>query len=125
MEPLVNEFARLLEITTNGNYKTGEIDEEFTIKLENSKGEIPIELLSAGTYDSVTLALRFSLLKHIFTNKAGYVVLDDCLVDLDPIRKAQSVKLINDFAKDYQIIFTTCDPETADMLGGNIIELTK
>lgn len=123
MDTLVNEFARLLETITDGDYKKGEIDEQFNIKLQNRNGEIPIELLSAGTYDSVTLALRFSLLKHIFEGQDGYVVLDDCLVDLDPKRKLQSVRLINDFAKDYQIIFTTCDPETARMLGGNIIEL--
>lgn len=123
MEPLAYEFARLLEIITDGKYKTGDIDEEFNIKLQNLNGEIPVELLSAGTYDSVTLALRFSLLKHIFKGKTGYVILDDCLVDLDPKRKEQSIKLINDFAKEYQVIFTTCDPETAKMLGGNIIKI--
>ncbi len=123
METLVNEFARLLELITDGDYKKSHIDEEFNIKLENTLGQIPIELLSAGTYDSVTLALRFSLLKHIFDERGGYLVLDDCLVDLDPKRKLQSVKMINDFAEDYQIIFTTCDPETAKMLGGNIIEI--
>jgi len=123
MEPLAYEFARLLEIITDGKYKTGDIDEEFNIKLQNLNGEIPVELLSAGTYDSVTLALRFSLLKHIFKGQSGYVILDDCLVDLDPKRKDQSVKLINDFAKEYQIIFTTCDPETAKMLGGNLIKI--
>ena len=123
METLVNEFARLLETITDGDYKKSHIDEDFNIKLENTLGQIPIELLSAGTYDSVTLALRFSLLKHIFHEREGYVVLDDCLVDLDPKRKLQSVKMINDFAEDYQIIFTTCDPETAKMLGGNIIEI--
>ncbi|WP_333657342.1 ATP-binding protein [Tissierella praeacuta] len=123
MEPLAYEFSRLLEIITDGKYKTGDIDEEFNIKLQNLNGEIPVELLSAGTYDSVTLALRFSLLKHIFKGKTGYVILDDCLVDLDPKRKDQSIKLINDFAKEYQVIFTTCDPETAKMLGGNIIKI--
>lgn len=123
LEPLVGEFARLLDIITNGDYKTGELDEDFNIKLENVNGQIPIELLSAGTYDSVALALRFSLLKHIFNDNGGYVVLDDCLVDLDPKRKAQSIRLINEFAKDYQVIFTTCDPDTAKMLGGNIINL--
>lgn len=123
MEPLVNEFIKLLEIVTAGSYKTGEIDEEFNIRLENKNGEIPIELLSAGTYDAVTLALRFSILKHIFSDEGGYVVLDDCLVDLDPDRKTQSIRLINDFAKDYQIIFTTCDPDTANMLGGKLIKL--
>ena len=123
MEKLVDEFARLLELITDGDYKQGDIDEKFNIKIKNNKGEIPIDLLSAGTYDSVTLALRFALLKHIFQDSGGYVILDDCLVDLDPTRKMQSIKLINDFAKDYQIIFTTCDPQTAKMLGGNIIEM--
>lgn len=123
MLPVVKEFTRLLDIVTAGSYETGDIDEEFNIRIKNSNGEIPIELLSAGTYDAVTLALRFTLLKWIFKDSDGYVILDDCLVDLDPLRKRQSIELINEFAKEHQIIFTTCDPETADMLGGNIIEL--
>lgn len=123
MEPLVDEFSRILDLITSGSYQSGDIDEDFNIRLENNRGEIPVELLSAGTYDAVSLALRFSLLKHIFNDRGGYVVLDDCLVDLDPGRKQQSVDLINDLAEDYQIIFTTCDPETAHMLGGNIIRI--
>ena len=122
METLVAEFSRLLESITDGRYKTSDIDEEFNIRLENHNGQIPIDLLSAGTYDCVSLALRFSLVNHIFEDE-GYVVLDDCLVDLDPVRKAQSIDLIKVFSNDYQIIFTTCDPETAEMLGGNLIEL--
>lgn len=123
METLVAEFAKLLNIITDGKYSTGTIDEDFNIKLENTNGEIPIDLLSAGTYDSVTLALRFSILKHLFNDNKGFVVLDDCLVDLDPNRKTQAITLITDFAKEYQIIFTTCDPETAKALGGNLIEI--
>lgn len=123
MEPLVDEFARILELITDGSYQGGDIDEDFNIRLENTSGDIPVELLSAGTYDAVTLALRFSLLKHIFKDGGGYLVLDDCLVDLDPERKQQSVNLINDLSEDYQIIFTTCDPDTAYMLGGNIIKI--
>ncbi len=123
MESLVQEFARLLEIITLGDYEKSHIDEDFNIRLKNSNGSIPIELLSAGTYDSVALALRFSLLKHIFEGRGGYLILDDCLVDLDPRRKLQSIDLINEFAKDFQIIFTTCDPHTAELLGGNLIEV--
>lgn len=123
MESLVNEFSRTLSLITDDSYTTGDINEDFDIKLENTKGEIPIDLLSAGTYDCVTLALRFSLLKHIFKDRKGYVILDDCLVDLDPIRKEQSIKLIKDFAEENQVIFTTCDPQTAKLLGGSTIEL--
>lgn len=122
MEELVAEFARLLSLITEGKYKSGDIDEGFNISLEGHRGDIPIDLLSAGTYDSVSLALRFSLLKHLFDD-GGFVVLDDCLVDLDKGRKRQAIELIQDLAKDYQIIFTTCNPEIASALGGNLIEM--
>ncbi|MBP2025064.1 ATP-binding protein [Peptoniphilus stercorisuis] len=123
MEPLVKEFKRLLQIITKDSFINSNIDDDFNIDLKKEDGSIPLELLSAGTYDAVTLALRFSILNYIFDEKYGYVVLDDCLVDLDPERKEESVNLIKDFAKSNQIIFTTCDPNTASMLGGNLIEL--
>lgn len=123
MEPLVKEFGRLLEIITAGDYNTGNISEDFQVELIKEDTSMPIDLLSAGTYDSVALALRFAMLKYIFDENKGYVILDDCLVDLDPERKKESINLIKEFSKDYQIIFTTCDPETAKALGGNIINM--
>ena len=124
MDSLVKEFSRVLSFITSGDYNLGQINENFEIRLESqSRGFMEIDILSAGTYDAVTLALRFSILKHIYGERNGYVCLDDCLVDLDPIRKQQSVNLIQDFAKDNQVIFTTCDPQTAELLGGNIINL--
>lgn len=122
VEALEREFVRLLGNITAGKYAEGKIDEEFNLIVGNDDLQLPIELLSAGTYDSVSLALRFSLLKHIFQNK-GYVILDDCLVDLDPFRKEEAVRMIKEFSEDYQIIFTTCDPETAKMLGGKLISI--
>ncbi|MDD4089317.1 MAG: hypothetical protein PHP29_06470 [Tissierellia bacterium] len=38
-------------------------------------------------------------------------------MDLDPNRKETAVKLISQFAKKHQIIFTTCNPDTANLLG--------
>lgn len=124
MDSLIKEFSRVLSIITNGSYHLGKINENFEISLESKiRGTMDIDLLSAGTYDAVTLALRFSILKHIYGDKNGYVCLDDCLVDLDPVRKIQSVNIIKDFATHNQVIFTTCDPTTATQLGGNIINI--
>lgn len=121
MEPLIESFNENIKIITDGKYKSGNIDEDFNISISKD-GSIPMDLLSAGTYDSVSLALRFSLLTYIF-KESGFLILDDCLVDLDPIRKEKSINLIKHFSKTYQIIFTTCDPKTAQMLGGNIINI--
>ena len=123
MESLVKEFKRVLSTITLGKYDNSSIDETFEIELLKNGNKVPLELLSAGTYDSVALAFRFAILKHLFEENSGYVILDDCLVDLDPIRKKEAVALIREFGKENQIIFTTCDPTTAQMLGGNIIEL--
>lgn len=123
MESLVKEFKKVLSTITLGKYDNSSIDETFEIELLKNGNKVPLELLSAGTYDSVALAFRFAILKHLFEENSGYVILDDCLVDLDPIRKKEAVALIQEFGKENQIIFTTCDPTTAQMLGGNIIEL--
>lgn len=126
MEPLVEEFSRLISDLTLGRYTRGQIQEDFNLTL-NKNGpaglELPLDLLSAGTYDVVALALRFALMKHFFKDGKTFMVLDDSLVDMDPERKNQAAKMIRDFAKDYQIIFTTCHPDTADLLGGNRINL--
>lgn len=123
-KPLAEKFTGYLCMLTDGNYNQGGIDDEFKINLQNKNGiEMPYTLLSSGTYDCVALALRLSILKYIYGSSPGYVILDDCIVDLDPIRRKMAIKLIKQHAEDNQVIFTTCNPEIAESLGGNIIEL--
>lgn len=83
------------------------------------------ELLSRGTKQTILLAFRLALLKYYYQDESGILVLDDVLLDMDPERREQSVKLLQEFAKDNQIIFTTCDPQIAEMLGGNRIDFIK
>ncbi|HHV18239.1 MAG TPA: AAA family ATPase [Thermoanaerobacterales bacterium] len=123
-KPLADKFTEYLCMLTDGNYNQGQIDESFDISLQNKNGvTMPPALLSAGTHDCVALALRFSILKYIYGNTHGYVILDDCIVDLDPERKKMAVQLIKQYAEKNQVIFTTCNPEIAELLGGNIITM--
>jgi exonuclease SbcC len=123
-KPLAEKFTEYLCMLTDGNYSQGQIDEGFDITLQNKNGvTMPSALLSAGTHDCVALALRFSILKYIYGNAHGYVILDDCIVDLDPVRKKMAIKLIKQYAENNQVIFTTCNPEIAELLGGNIIKM--
>ncbi len=122
MEDLLESFIENLSIITNNKYKSGSIDDNFGIKLISEEHKIPFNLLSAGTYDTVSLALRLALIEYIFKD-GGFLILDDCLVDLDKERKDQAISLIKEFAKTHQIIFTTCDYNTAKDLGGNLISI--
>lgn len=123
-KPLTEKFTKYLYLLTGGNYEQGQIDGDFGIYLQNKEGiDIPPLLLSAGTHDCVALALRLSILHYIYGASKGYVILDDCIVDLDPERRKMAAQLIKQYAKHNQVIFTTCDPEIAKLLGGNVIKI--
>lgn len=95
-------------------------------KIRSDKNELNSkELLSRGTKQTVLLAFRLALLEYYYPDEGGVIILDDILLDMDPERRKQSVELLQKFAKKNQVIFTTCDPAIADMLGGNRIELER
>lgn len=122
--PVIQSFSQNLALLTNGSYQVTDIDNDFALRLEKDQQvDIPVNLLSAGTYDSVALALRLALLDNILGEGKGFLILDDCLVDLDPDRREKAAELIKNFASRHQVIFTTCSPETAGLLRGNLIRL--
>lgn len=124
LEPVVASFASHLRELTSSSIRQASIGDGFELQILNGQQQqIPLPLLSAGTYDSVALALRLAVLEHVLGDRQGFLVLDDCLVDLDPRRKEKAAALIQRFAQKHQVIFTTCSPETAELLSGNLVEL--
>lgn len=81
------------------------------------------QLLSQGTRQTVLLAFRLALLSYYYKEEGGVVVLDDVLLDMDPTRRANAARLIQQFAQTHQVLFTTCDPAIAALLGGHQIRL--
>lgn len=69
------------------------------------------------------LAFRLAVLSYYFPNGDGLIVLDDDLLDMDPDRRFQAAALLKSFSEKNQIIFTTCDPAIAELLGGNQIKI--
>ncbi|WP_350342901.1 AAA family ATPase [Proteinivorax tanatarense] len=122
-QPLAESFVKYLRVITLDNYSSGKIDNSFNLEIHKQGIYMPLKLLSAGTQDCVALALRLAILEVLYNGQAGFIVLDDCLIDLDPARKAKSIELIKQFAVKNQIIFTTCNPQTGELLGGNKINL--
>ena len=90
-----------------------------------TSGQNPVnkDILSAGTRKTVLLAFRLAVLSYYFPNGDGLIVLDDDLLDMDPDRRLQAAALLKSFSEKNQIIFTTCDPTIAELLGGNQIKI--
>lgn len=123
-QPLVQTFSKYLAQLTQAKYSLGEVNEALEVKIvRQDKLLLPSTLLSTGTADTVLLALRLALLESLFPSNGGLVVLDDCLVNLDPARKERAAQVLREFSARYQVIFTTCDPKTVQLLGGNVINM--
>lgn len=117
------QFKKYLDIISGGNLDITSVDDKLNVDLASGNHAMTYDILSDGTKDTVSLAFRLAMLEHVFPKGNGFAVFDDPLTDMDPYRKAQSCKLIEEFAKNNQVIFVTCDDSYASMMNGNVLKL--
>lgn len=123
LEPLAELFAQNLAILTGRRYTAARLDGAVPGEIISAEGKaLPVELLSAGTTAGVALALRLAMCAYLLQGAGGFMIMDDPLVNFDPERKKAAAGVIQKFARTSQLIVTTCDPETARLLGGNLIQ---
>ncbi|MDI6901084.1 MAG: AAA family ATPase [Anaerosomatales bacterium] len=79
-----------------------------------SKGS---DVLSRGTADQLYLALRLGLIEQLDGVGEGLpVLMDDVLVNFDPLRRRGAADAIAGLAEHRQIVLFTCHPETAELM---------
>lgn len=78
--------------------------------------EAPIDLLSFGTQEQVWCLFRLALGSILSRDEKQLVVLDDPLVNTDPVRMHHALEILQDNAKNMQIIVVTCDMDKYDSL---------
>ena len=113
-------MARILE-KLFGSYSQRELKKIQPILDKVLSYEEDYKKLSEGTKDTVSLAFRLAVLDHLFPQGGGVIVLDDPFTDMDAERTEQACALLQECAKQHQVIFLTCKEEYLDMLGGNHI----
>ena len=122
--PLLESFTGYLAPLTGNRYESGSMKGPLPSGIMKKDGiEIPIDLLSTGTGDGTAIALRLAMAEHLLQGRKGFMIMDDPLVNLDPERRKAAAGVLRDFASKFQLIITTCDPSTAGLLGGNLIEI--
>lgn len=96
---------------TSGAYTGVSLDGGLPSGVRGAGPEVPHSLLSAGTADSLALAVRLAAADTFLNDRQGFLVLDDPLVDMDPERRKNAAALIDEWATKHQVIFFTCHPE--------------
>lgn len=121
-EQFYERFNEYLQTLSDGHIVFAPGDKG--LKLTSGKNSIKtVNLLSKGSKKTVLLAFRLAVLSYFFPAGGGLIVLDDEILDMDPTRRSISAKMLNEFAGKNQVIFSTCDPAIAGLLGGNIIPM--
>jgi uncharacterized protein YhaN len=109
-----------LSLLTEGRYDGVDVDaERFAVSLHSAERAelIPLELVSHGTRDQVSLLLRLALTEVL--GEAGEPVpllLDDPLLTADPARRRTAVDFLLRLADSNQVVITTTHPGLADQV---------
>ena len=123
---LESRFIKWLELMVGDRFTTVDMDSDMPTAFKmNEATSLTYNLLSHGTKDTVALAWRFALSEKFLADKDGFIILDDPMVDIDPERRKDVVKAINEFSEHYQIIVMTCHPGHMEELSKSDLEVTR
>lgn len=102
--------AEYMHTMTGGKYDAVMLDRDFAAAVRENGG-VPRagEYLSAGTLDLMYLAVRLAVCNLALPQDSTCpLILDDVLVNFDPERTRQAMKLFEDMAQHRQVILFTC-----------------
>ena len=106
--PLNASLSKYFDILAKGSDLsiTMDVNKELIIKANGI--ETTEKNLSEGYKDIVNICYRFALIDAMYKNEQPIIILDDPFINLDPEKVANGVALLNEIAKDKQILYLTC-----------------
>ena len=105
--PITAEASRILAQLTGGKYANLLMDVEMHLSLRNEGLSRPAAAMSCGTIDQMYLALRLAMCRLLLPKDVP-LLLDDALVNFDPVRTAAAMELLQQEGR--QILLFTCRP---------------
>ena len=115
-EPIRKQVTGDLEKLLGTKYSLSFSKEMKPDSIEVCGEEAPIDLLSFGTQEQVWCLFRLALGNILSGDEQQLVVLDDPLVNTDPMRMHHALEILEENAKNMQIIVVTCDVDKYNSL---------
>ncbi len=126
LEPVALQASGLMKSFTTGRYDAVTIDQQSMIPsvILHGVGGIGPGVLSRGTRDQLYLAVRVGLIDALSGGRKLPLILDDPCVHFDDQRLQAAMKVLEEIARERQVIILTKD-ETYERWFGPVLQLQR
>ena len=108
LKEMVDGFENYLKMIDDKDLSAN-VDINLDVNLDVNGAKKEVKYFSTGYRDLIYICIRFSLIKALFKDELPFVILDDPFVNLDDTKTEKAVDLLNQLAKEYQIIYFICN----------------
>jgi uncharacterized protein YhaN len=85
--------------------------------ISSSGAELEAASLSRGSIEQLYLCLRIGLAETFAErSEALPIILDDVLVNFDPLRAAAVAEVLAETSENHQVLFLTCHPHLTELV---------
>ncbi|MBV8445107.1 MAG: hypothetical protein JOZ92_04240, partial [Candidatus Dormibacteraeota bacterium] len=110
--------AEHLDALTESRYRAVNVDtDHFAVQLQcrDRPDMIPLDVVSHGTRDQVSLLLRLALCEALSSaSEPVPLLLDEPLLTADPARRMSLLQFLHNLSATHQVVLSTADPSVAD-----------
>lgn len=113
LQPLEEELSSAFAELTGQPGRRVFLDKELRIEGvgRDRAAACRFEWLSQGAREQLLLALRAAVARHLSASDRQLLILDDVLVNTDPVRQVRVLDFLSQLAQEVQILVLTCHPE--------------
>lgn len=106
-------FTKYAELINRGKTLPVQLDVQLDAQLSVGGSLKGSEYFSTGKRDLIGLCIRFALIDALFEGEKPFIILDDPFVNLDDDKVDNAKKLLEEIAKEYQILYLVCHTSRA------------
>lgn len=96
------------EKSMDGRFGGAEVDTNLEIRVSAYGGGRELGYFSTGLRDLLGLCMRFALVDVLFEEEKPFLILDDPFVNLDEEKLKRALHVLEETAKEYQVIYLVC-----------------
>jgi uncharacterized protein YhaN len=128
---VIHRAATWFSQVTDGHYRQLVAPDDALAVVDDHGRLVDPAVLSRGTKEQLYLCLRFALAEELGSASTPLpLLLDDILVNMDPVRMQRMIEVIVDVATRQQVVFFTCHPHVVEQIravapGAQHIELGR